>query len=604
MYEYAAAIGLTSWQNCYQYYNVHLAAISGAHLAILLGLIWFAARLLFGRPTWGAAAVLVALGLFLLTVPSRVPIIRSGIMAGLFAIGFGCGRVVTAVNLLSLSAVIVLIWRPGDLFDAGFQLSFGAVAALILFTRRVSHWFWPEPLMGPPRPTWSRYAADYVAASTVASVTVLPIVAYHYELITPLAVLLSVLVLPVVTILLGLGYAKILIGVVSPTLGRLLAGPLAWFADTMIGLVDHATTWPGATLELQRPPSVAWALATIGVVAAVLAGRFAHRRAALCAAVLICVIWLLLTAAPPTSASRWAIDLVQPQRARDRRVPLRVSMLAVGDGACYLVRLNGANEAGRDERAQISTSGDQTSGSHVIMFDCGSQRHLNMGRQTVLPVLRRLGVGRIDTLVISHADLDHLGGTLDVLERVPIGRVLVSPYLLATARQQPTSPTGYLIEQLEQRQVPVYSVGRGWSEKRGGARLDMLWPPPDLAKAPPNDTSIVLRISAGGRRLLLAGDIQQRAISGLLQSGDDLRADICDLPHHGSFVDVSPKWLQAVEPSIVLQSSGYWRLEFDKWQPVLQSSKVKRFVTARDGFVQVAVDPEGNVSSRSFLGDE
>lgn len=555
----------------------HLLAISGAHLAILLGLTWFGMRLITGRPRLAAGVVLIALAMFLIVVPWRVPIVRAGIMAGLFAAGYASGRRAAALDLLAMAALILLVWRPADLFTGGFQLSFGVVTALILFTRRVGQWIWPDPLAPGPRMGWMRWAVDYLAVSLIAFAVAMPIAAYHFQYITPLAVLLSILALPVVTATLGLGYAKILVGLWLPNVGLLLAGPLAWVADMMISLVSHATTWPGATIELQRAPSVLWAITMLAVCAALFTGIFYRRKRALAAVAVLCTAWLIVDAAPGSLVVRWL------RRGDDP--PLRLNMLAIGDGSCYVLRI-GASNAGND--------------GAVVMFDCGSRQYWHLANHTVLPALRHWGVERIDALFISHAHLDHFNGTLDLIDRIPVSRVRMPPHMLAQARLDPTSTTAYLIEQLDKRRIPIETVTAGWRQTLGAVTLEALWPPPTLTGALPNDTSIVLRLSTAGRRVLLCGDIQQHAMMRLIESDTDLRADACNLPHHGSYVDSSPRFIDAVNPTVVVQSSGPARLRHDRWEDYLSRTTIIRHVSARDGMVELAIDTAGDMTHSTF----
>ncbi|CAN0491405.1 unnamed protein product, partial [Laminaria digitata] len=197
----------------------HILSISGAHLGILMGLVWLLARLLVPHPPRAALWVLAILGLYLLAVPLRVPIVRASIMAGVFFAGVASGRRPSANTLLALAAIVVLVWRPGDLFTAGFQLSFVTVWALLRFVEPVSKTLWPEPLVAPTHAAgldfrgWiARRAADYAAVSLVATATAMPLVAYHFQMVNPLSVLLSLLALPVLTAVLAFGYLKVLCG--------------------------------------------------------------------------------------------------------------------------------------------------------------------------------------------------------------------------------------------------------------------------------------------------------------------------------------------------------------------------------------------------------
>lgn len=562
----------------------HLLSISGAHLGILLGLVWLLTRWFVPNPPRAAMIVLAVLLLYLMAVPLRVPIVRSGIMAGLFCAAYGTGRRVRPIQVLAFAAFVVLLWRPMDLFSPGFQLSFTAVAGLILFVQPVSDWLWPRPpvLPGHLSVGWviGRWCVDYLSVSLVAFAVVAPLVAYHFQMVNPLSVLLSVMALPVLTAVLGVGYLKILVGLLLPSAGVVLGGPLDWLGDSLRGLVDHAGDWPGASILLMWRPSVGWAFGLSVCVLAVLSGVFAQRRRALVGAVLVMAAWTML--GQEQQAESW-----RGVERKDAPAAL-LTMFAVGDGSCYLLQLPG----------------------HTLMFDCGSQQYFDIANSSIVPALKQMGVTKIDTLILSHADMDHYGGSLDLVDQVPVGRVLVPPQLLAKAEGRPGAATGFLVEGLIDRGLPPKAVVRGWSEwvdvpDGETIALEVLWPPGDFAPKGSNDTSVVLSVKVAGRRILLNGDIQDEAI-GHLMVLEDLAADIADLPHHGSIVDASPDWLKAVGPTIVLQSCGRTRMYQDKWGPILDGRNVQRLVTARDGMSQVRIDSTGMISvwAMSFKAPE
>jgi competence protein ComEC len=554
----------------------HLLSISGAHLGILMGLVWMIARFFVPYPPRAAMIVLAVLALYLLAVPLRVPIVRSGIMAGVFCAAYATGRQVRPFQVLAFAAVVVLLWRPMDLFSPGFQLSFAAVGGLILFVQPVSDWLWPRPevLPGHQSISWviGRWCVDYLSVSLVAFAVVAPLVAFHFQMVNPLAVLLSVMALPVITAVLGVGYFKILIGVLLPSAGIILSGPLDWLGDTLRGLVDHAADWPGTALLLTWRPSVGWAFAMSILVIAVLAGAFAQRRRALVAAVLVMTVWTGVT--QTGKANSWF-----GPKHKDEPAAL-LTMFAVGDGSCYLLQLPG----------------------HTLMFDCGSQQYFDIAQSSILPALKRMGVTRIDTLILSHADMDHYGGALDLADEIAIGRVFVPPQLMTEAEAHPGTATAYLIDGLYDRSLMPIPTTRGWSQTLGDAELNILWPPADFNPRRANDTSIVLSVYIAGRRILLNGDIADEAMTHLM-ADEDLAADLADLPHHGSIVDSSPAWLHAVNPTVLLQSCGRSRLYQDQWPTILADLNLTRLMSARDGMSQVRVGSDGLIETWKLRGN-
>lgn len=557
----------------------HLMAISGAHLGILMGLVWLAVRLVTPRPAWAAWLALGVLMAYLMIVPLRVPIVRAAIMAGLLCIGYGRGRGVSATGMLALAAIVVLLWRPGDLFNPGFQLSFSIVAALLLFTRPLADRMWPRESdeavhheLGLRRV--ARRLMEFVAVSVIAFMVALPVVAHHFEMVNPLSVLMSVLALPVVTLLLGLGYLKILLGLLWPSASILLAGPMAWVTDAMLVLVEQAGRWPGMAIELMHSPPMAWVVGMLMVVAALLWGCFAHRRGALALCVIVLASWTFAIQRPDTLATLIPRPASEPEPAPT----LRVNMFAVGHGSAYLIRV----------------------GEHVLMYDCGAQPYLDVGERRILPALRRLDVRRIDTLFISHAHLDHYSGVLALVDAMPVGEIRAPPQFFDVARDVPRGSAAYLIDALKQRGLAITPTVRGWSRRLDHARVDALWPPAEYTTLQPNDTSLVLLIESAEHRLLMTGDMEQDAIDGLIARGQDTRADVAELPHHGGWVDSSPDWLEAVQPRLVLQSSTRPRARRDLWTDILAEHGVKRLTTFESGMVEVTMQPGEPIRWRAF----
>ena len=560
----------------------HLLSISGAHLGILLGLIWLLAVCVLPHPRHAAIVVLLALGVYVLAVPPRVPIVRAAVMASMFCTGVISARPARGLDLIALAAILVLAWRPIDLFSAGFQLSFGVVTGLVMFTSPVTQWLLPGEVnqsieQRHHTSTWWQVGMKYLAVNIVAFLVALPLVAYHFQMVSPLAAIVSLAALPGVTVVLAVGYLKIVTGLLWPSVGMLLAQPLSRAADLFTAMTATADRLPWTPVSLTGQPSAVWVVATLAVITAWLCGLFARRRLAFFAAAGLCVIGLIDTRSVVVPVSRVVFGHTEPQ--------LKLNMFSVGDGSCYLVRLTDTNDG---------------SNEHVLMFDCGSQHYMDVGDKSIVPALRSLGIHRIDTLIISHADMDHFNGCLAVIDRVEVSRVLMPPQVLNTAKQKPHSATAFLIESLEQRGVDFQMINEGWLETIAGAQLEALWPPADYQSKHANDSSLVLSIRTGDRRVLLNGDVQQQSMETLLNSGVDLRADICELPHHGSFVGVSPRWLKTVSPRVVLQSSGPGRLRRDKWKNDLQGTGIERLISAHAGMAEITIGPNDDITWSSL----
>ena len=554
----------------------HLMAISGAHLAVLLGIVWALARLTGARPSTCAVIVLVSLLVYAFALPGRVPILRASTMAAAFCIAWAMGRAMPALALLAIAAIGVLLWRPEDVASPGFQLSFGIVAMLILFTRRVSTALWPlrEAEHSPPMPwRWliARRIADVTAVSLVAGATAVPLVAFHFELVTPWAVVLSVLAVLPFAVLLGIGYLKMVVGLVAPAASQWLAPMTEAGAGIALGLVEAAARWPGAALELARPASPLWAVGALAVVVAFFAGQFRHRVAALVAALTILTGWGVLHDRPHLLAG---VARSSPA--------LELRSFAVGHGSAHLISVDGEH----------------------ILWDAGSHSFPEAGQRTIVPGLRRLGVRRLEAIFVTHAHVDHYNAIPAIIEAVEVRRVVVPPHVLELARDQPGGPVAMLIDILDEAGVPVEVATRHWRTSVGGAGMEILWPPSRDPPARVNDASLVARVRVAGRSVLMTGDIQRGAITRLLELGDDLAADVMELPHHGEHSGQAVALVHRVGPAVIVQSCSAGQYRDDRWADSLNDMAYPpaRLVTSRDGKATVTIERDGHLRWRGFRG--
>lgn len=588
----------------------HLLSISGAHVGALLGVVWLLARGVSPHPRWAGVVVLAVLAAYLLLVPPRVPIVRAAIMAALLAGGAATGRRLPGASLWAAALWITLVVWPHDVFDAGFQLSFAAVGALIFFVPGLAtRWGGARPGdpgfgLGDAGGRWAgargvlgatrRTLAGAGSVGVVAFFAAAPLVARHFLMVNPWSLVTSVLAVPVLVVVLVAGYVKIAVGLVAPGLGSLLAGPLSAAAHAVLSGVEASRALPGSVWWLRAAPPWAWVLAAWAVAGLVLwrTGRTPpappaepeprrRRRGwrwGLAAASLAVVGTLaLLQTDTPGAALRG--------EPRPVGVPAaRLSAVAVRDGSCFVLQCGG----------------------RTLVFDCGSQQLSGVGGRAVVPALRALGVSRVDVLVVSHADLDHYNGVPDLLDAMPVDAVWVSPDVPAEVAAAPGRATSVLVEALTARGLTARVVTRGDRLTLGPADIEVLWPPAPAADSGEdpwagNDASVVLRATVAGRRLLLSGDIQERATDVLLRNPAALRADVADLPHHGAFIRNSVAWLDAVDPAWVLQSCDARRFRGDKWAPALAARpQIRRGATARDGFVQVQVGRDGTLGGWGY----
>ncbi len=546
----------------------HIISLSGMNLAILIAVIWWFSKLA-GLPKRARAVVcIVATTAFLFAVPPMAPIFRATVMVWAYCLAILFGRRVNALNSLSLAAIVLLLIRPTQLFEAGWQLSFSAVAGILALTPRIEHflheqtggWFREtDRRIGPQMPLLQglgRRAILLFSAGTAAWLGNAGILLYHFYTITPLASVWTVLASAPVAAIVTLGFLKIILSFLLPTASMLLGLVLPWLADCFIWIVTLSARIDFSSTLIGRVPLVLILL----YYALVLFAAFVHLRRrilkkGICA---VMAITLLLS----LGLMKWH---------RTHRDHLSLTCLDVGHGQAILVQLPGTSN---------------------ILFDAGSMYTSDVGTRIVLPFLDYMGVSRLRAIVLSHHDIDHINGVPEVVNRRRVDHIYASDVLLA---QSQTAETARLLSQhLDARGIAVDRIPDAITA--GPARIYVLWPvgdPNAQQQISDNDKSLVSMIEFAGTRVLLCSDIERFAQRQILSLHPALQADIVVAPHHGSITTLDGGFLPQLETKTLLCSCG--QRDFEQGRVAGQDSHAQGFYTARDGAVSICIDADGAV---------
>lgn len=491
----------------------HLLAVSGLHVALVGGLAFSIARRVLlwrargrlgldpRRAAW-VAAWSAAL-LYGIVTGWGVPVQRAWIFGAGLGVGFMLRRSGSQSAPLAVAGWLVLAVDPAALFDPGAQLSFAAAAALQAARR---------PEAAPAGRL--RGLSESLSVSAIALAATAPLAAWHFGRAAPIALVTNLVAVPFTG-------AVLLPGSLIAAAAALVPGApgASWGLDT-IGAASQALLGVLREAASQLPAEASRSRASgVGVLAAAGCAVFVVRASAVRAR----LFWALagavaLAAVPPVSFAPG---------------PPRALVLDVGQGDATLVQ-------GRDS---------------AILVDAGG---VGRGRTVVLPALRAAGIRRLDLVVLTHADLDHRGGFLEVLGGVDVARLWV--------------PLGAGVEPAF---VPLLAAARSAGtrvEERGAGDLAVrvgdllvvpLWPPrcertpgrPGCRGSGRNDRSLVVRIDAASTRILFPGDLERAGEFALLESEADVRADVLRVPHHGSRSSSSREFLEAVSPALALASA-------------------------------------------------
>lgn len=546
----------------------HLMAISGFHLGVMAAATLFAVRCM-GERGWQEPAIVAALLLlYLLIVPARPPIVRAGCMVLALLAARAIGRRHDPLAVLAWVALALLIWRPADLWALGYQLSFGLTAALIWLAKPTEESLATPRLRGvsapsdnaPWRPAWHTLRSLLIAC-LVCWLIAIPTIAHHTGIVSPLAIPATVLVLPLILFLLWGGYAILLLGMVFHN--QLAEQATLWLAalgSFTASFVDAIDRLPGSSFQLPAV-SVWWAaFATLPAVLLLLPRR---RRLGV-GLMLVAIVWL------------GAETLTSGHTRRD--VAVRIDMLAVGDGACLLIR-----------------SEDQ-----AILWDAGSSWPA-VGERRIPDALRQLGVTRVDRIFISHPGFAHYSALPDLIEPLGVEHVVLTRGFLRHAVNHPFSASERLLRILDATDIRLTWTGEGDEHRVGRATLRTLAPPSNTS----DPVSMVVELTAptdhGPAHALLTGGARDRQIESLLQTHPDLRADILELPRRGQPQPEARALIEATRPAVVLQSSGRTRTNDQFWSS-LRADRTW-WTTAHHGAAWVEVTRDGRIRTGAFHPD-
>lgn len=562
---------------------VHLLAISGFHLVIVAGAVGFLVRLTGERGGLEAATVAGLVGLYMLIVPAEAPVLRAGLMVLTLLAAEAAGRRYDRLTVLGWVCTGLILWRPMDLWSLGFQLSAGIVAVLLWLGRTWHARLWGVPLRGTVDPyrrvplvRWLRWAWGMVKGAVSASIlcwaVAAPLIAHHTGIVSPVAMVTGVVLVPVVTLMLVAGYAALVLGAVVPAAAPWVGEVLAWLAGGLGAAVRALDHWEATSVALPAISGAWAAAATAAVLYAVRRGRRDDR-----------IVWVMGAA-----LAAWLAAEVLVRPGVSWRGAARIDTLAVGDGACHVVRC-----------------GRGLDGEGALLWDCGSLKP-GLGVRELPRAVRALGVWRIRTAVVTHANYDHFSALPDMVRPLGIRRVLVTPAMVGEADANPAGGAAALLRELRARGVEVRAVSEGERLEIGGASVEFLWPPaPGSPGAPArlaaNDTSLVARITAetraGPRSILLTGDIGRAALAVLLARETELAAAVVEAPHHGSYNDAAAAFIRAAAPEVVLQSTGPRRAGDRRWDAVRAGRAW--LTTATDGASWAEIRRDGSVARGS-----
>ncbi len=529
----------------------HLLAISGLHVGVLLAATAGAAAWLLGRqrPTYLILAAAV-IWLYVLAAGASPSALRAAVMGTVYLAALGIGRPSSALPALALAAAAMTAVSPGLVRQVSFQLSFAAVGgialALAMFGGRLN-WGsstpaeWGRRLLG-----WSSTLAVISAAATLAT---WPLAAANFGQVALLGVPVSLLTIPAMAPLIATAMVAATAGMVLPPLGELLGWIAVAPTAYLIAVISAFPSWTMEADWVGRPLLLAW----YGGLGLALLAAQPRRTLRLRQAVRSATkrVTAMFTGSSPQSpageeraGTRW--PLPNPYFTVAAAVALGIAAailwLRVVDGPDGYLHVHFLDIGQGDSTLIVTPSGRRA------LIDGGPDGD---GVSQALAGAMPGGDRSLDLVVMTHLDSDHSQGLLEVLDRHTVGAVLSGPQPRGNEMQAQWE------QRLQQYDIAPVEVRAGHVIELGeGVELAIINPPRDRLFNDFNNDSVALRLSYGNVSFLLTADIESEAEHQLADNGAQLQSTVLKVAHHGSNTSTTPRFLDAVNPTIAVVSAG------------------------------------------------
>ncbi len=513
----SAGISVDDWRVLSRTGTNHLLIISGLHVGIVAG---FFLKLLSMTPLsirQAAPAAMVFVTGYAFLAGFGLPVQRALVMSAVVLLALGIRRRVSTLVLFNIALLMIVLTAPLAVLNTGFWLSFGAVLALIYaFGGRI------ELVPGG----WRQWLLVALRTQWVIFVIMLPLLLYLVHQISITAFLVNLVAIPVITFF-----------VIPWLLGFVVLMPFnTVLASVCLSVAGTSLSWLWKGLE--------WVAAQRWVLSVTDSGFAPYLIA--CGG---CLVFFL----PKGLVPRWpAVFCLLPLFTLEPHIlpgRAQVVFVDVGQGLSVIVR---------------------TARSSLV-YDAGPRfgKRFDSGEQIVTPMLRRLGITYLDTLIISHGDNDHAGGAVSLKGNFSVGRT-ISPVIegaMSCVRPRKWTVDGVVFEVFS---LPV--------RERSG-----------------NDASCLLMVTGPGYRVLLTGDIEAGAERLLLDS-ETSPVTLLSVPHHGSRSSSLPGFINRFQPDLAVVSAGYGN-RFHHPDPGVVKRYQRRHVrvlnTATSGAITVELGPQG-----------
>ncbi|ACP16813.1 DNA internalization-related competence protein ComEC/Rec2 [Bacillus anthracis str. CDC 684] len=493
-----------------QFGLVHLLAISGSHIVLLMVIVYFI--LLRSGVTREIATVCLIffIPIYMILAGASPSVIRASITGVLMLIAFMCSIRLSSLDALSITAICMLIFDPYLVFNIGFQFSFVGSFALLL----------SAPLL---LESGNGVIRNSIYISLISQLVSTPILLYHFGYYSPYSIFLNILYVPFLSLIVLPCSIIILICLpIIPFLAKSFANVLSIGLNLSNDFLSYCESLPFTRLNFGQTPILLVALYCVSIISVLMVWE---RRISKGMVFIFAGIFLFI------STGHYVYPYFRESGS--------VTFLDVGQGDAILIRLP------YDQEIYLIDTGGTI---RLNKEEWQRKKHeFSVGNDVLIPYLQKEGIKKIDKLIVTHGDADHIGAAQELLSNITVKEVVFG------RKEQEAILEKAVKKQALEKEVKISEVGEGESWRVNEAEFFVL--APTGKERSENNASIVLWAKLGGITWLFTGDLEEGE-KGLVATYPDLRADVLKVAHHGSNTSSITPFLSAVQPNIAIISVG------------------------------------------------